>query len=243
MMWGWRPIVTSWWSHDEVRRQTDSEHHTEAGLSYAERPAGGWGTKIQGWREETGEEVFCPLNKILNKGLCLFTRRIKALQEPLIYLIPISKPKVQCHSFFGTERPRHFPLPQASRKWAQCFHFLHLLMMWRLTAKCWVLSAVISHQDCRKGAETLAPSKLKTAAAHIVTTWIQLPSSAWVCQAVMLFWLIMNLNRVLSKSSSQSLSIYHASLDKAEWCFPPALTCFRNADLVKASPSHFFFDI
>lgn len=102
---------------------------------------------------------------------------------------------------------------------------------------------MISHQDCRKGAETLAPPKLKTAAAHIVTMWIQLPSSAWACQAIMLFWLIMNLNRVLSESSPQSLSIYHASLDKAEWCFPPALTCFRNADLVKASPSHFFFDI
>lgn len=31
---------------------------------------------------------------------------------------------------------------------------------------------------------------------------------------------------------------YHASLDQAECCFPPALMGFRNADLAKASPSH-----
>lgn len=40
-----------------------------------------------------------------------------------------------------------------------------------------------------------------------------------------------------------SLSIYHASLDKAECFFLLLFTCIGNADLVKASPFHVTFDI
>lgn len=55
---------------------------------------------------------------------------------------------------------------------------------------------------------------------------------------------LVHLGSCVVQNEPLSLSIYHASLDKAACCFPPVLTCFRNADLVKAQVLlTSFFDI
>lgn len=96
-----------------------------------------------------------------------------------------------------------------------------------------------SHQNWRRELRPLTLPKLETAAAsHLY----HVDMVAKQCQGVKGSHApLVHLQSCVVQFEPLSLPIYHTSLDKAECCFPLALTCFRNADLVKASPSHIFF--
>lgn len=123
---------------------------------------------------------------------------------------------------------------------AQCIHFPHLIRMSRLTAKVpGTVSWDYRHQHRREGAETRDTD----------WTWDRsffpslpprccLQSNTCEWKAVVLLCFISDL--VLATLNPCPFPFSRASLEKAECCFPPALACFRNPDLVKTSSSHVF---
>lgn len=113
--------------------------------------------------------------------------------------------------------------------------------MFRLTAKVpGTVSCAHSHQT---GEHELRPwhwPNLRQQLLHVSTTQTQLQShSTWEWKAVMLLWFI--LHPALSTSHPCPFPFIMPIVTKRRVIFFPALTCFRNADLVKASPSHIFF--
>lgn len=73
---------------------------------------------------------------------------------------------------------------------------------------------------------------------HILATPIQIVKQRWRVKSAMHLRLVSH--PVLSKLNPCPFPFSHAGLDRAQCCFPPAVTCFRKPDLVKASPSHIF---
>lgn len=81
-------------------------------------------------------------------------------------------------------------------------------------------------------------TKFETAAASHLCHTIQVAKQGWQVKSTMLLQLVSN--PVLSKLNPCPFLFSHTGLDRAQCCFPPAVTYFRKPGLIKASPSHIF---